>query len=113
MGGLEGRIAPLGACWPLRRQPCGVCTYPAGASVGACADFSYINDLRRSSERAIAARDTKRLKSESSVSFTMRGHVFDTGLINKVRAACRVCPRCSSAGCFKQADGVLPSPPLV
>jgi hypothetical protein len=48
-------------------------------------DFSYIDDLRKSASRAMTARDSKRLKTESSVSITIKGHVFDTGLINKAR----------------------------
>ena len=50
----------------------------------ARADFSYINDLRQADNRATALRVQKKFKSECAMSLKITGHIFDTGLINKV-----------------------------
>lgn len=47
-------------------------------------NFKYIARLRASDERASATRKLKRARAESFITFNMRGHLFDSGAINKL-----------------------------
>ena len=61
------------------------------------ADFGYISDLRKSNDRATQIRDAKRFKSECGVCVKVQGHIFDTGLINKVCGVWRMLVCCEPA----------------
>ena len=46
--------------------------------------FAYIAELRRANERARATRGLKRSRRDSFLSVRLTGHLFDTGVINRV-----------------------------
>ena len=48
--------------------------------------FDYIKDLRAAHERAAASRGMRRSRTESFLTMELHGHLFDSGIINQVRA---------------------------